>query len=174
MSSIDATVRADEITEAPERSALLLWMIFTGLSVFAAVLLWQYGLIHLMVTSDRTYISSVIAALYLVSCAHCFLRTRAIAREVEVSRRCRTILAAPNGASVLDPETLGRSARSCARIDHTACHHGNRRRRSLDRRRSDLVAIQCRNRIHSTARTAHAAQGRAVEPRRRRKAGKGA
>ena len=44
-----------------ERSALLFWMIFTGLSIFAVVLLWRFGLIRLMLTSDRTYISSVIA-----------------------------------------------------------------------------------------------------------------
>ena len=44
-----------------ERGPLLLWMIFTGLSIFAAVLLWRYGLIRLMVVSDRTYISSLIA-----------------------------------------------------------------------------------------------------------------
>jgi hypothetical protein len=88
--------------EKPERSALLLWMIFTGLSVFAAVVLWQYGLIHLMVTSDRTYISSLIAVLYVVTCCHCFWRTRAIAREDEAARRCRAILSAPGGAKALD------------------------------------------------------------------------
>jgi len=38
-----------------ERSALLFWMIFTGLSIFAVVLLWRFGLIRLMLSSDRTY-----------------------------------------------------------------------------------------------------------------------
>jgi biopolymer transport protein ExbB/TolQ len=89
-------------TDAPERGALLLWMIFTGLSVFAVVVLWQYGLIRLMITSDRTYISSVIAVLYIVTCCHCFWRTRAIAREDEAARRCRAILSAPDGAKALD------------------------------------------------------------------------
>src|SRR5580704_7961201 len=89
---------------SPERGPLLLWMIFTGLSVFAAVLLWRYGLIRLMLASDRTYISSVIAVLYIVTCAHCFWRTRAIAREAEVARRCRAILSAPDGADVLKRE----------------------------------------------------------------------
>src|SRR5882724_8813077 len=87
--------------DTPERSVLLLWMIFTGLSIFAAFLLWRYGLIRLMVSSDRTYISSVIAVLYIVTCVHCFWRTRAIAREGEVARACRAILAAPDGASAL-------------------------------------------------------------------------
>jgi MotA/TolQ/ExbB proton channel family len=95
-----AVIAASE-TGSPERGALLLWMIFTGLSVFAAVLLWRYGLWHLMVSSDRTYISSVIAVLYVVTCIHCFLRTRAIAREGAVGERCRAILASPDGAKVL-------------------------------------------------------------------------
>ena len=58
--------------DTPERGPLLLWMIFTGLSVFAAVLLWRYGLIRLMVVSDRTYISTLIGILYIVTCGHCF------------------------------------------------------------------------------------------------------
>ena len=87
--------------DAPERGPLLLWMIFTGLSIFAAVLLWHYGFIHLMVASDRTYISSLIAILYIATCGHCFWRTRAIAREADAARRCRTILSAPDGANAL-------------------------------------------------------------------------
>ena len=91
-------------TATPERSALLLWMIFTGLSIFAVFLLWRYGLIHLMVASDRTYISSLIAVLYIVTCGHCFWRTRAIAREGEAAERCRAVLSAPDGARALDAD----------------------------------------------------------------------
>ena len=90
--------------DTPERGPLLLWMIFTGLSIFAAILLWQYGLIRLMVVSDRTYISSLIGALYVITCGHCFWRTRSIAREAEAARRCREILSGPNGASALDSD----------------------------------------------------------------------
>ncbi len=104
MSSMIDVVRAPLERDPAERRGLLLWMIFTGLSVFAAVLLWRYGLIRLMVVSDRTYISSVIAVLYIVTCLHCFFRTRAIAREADVARRCRAILAAPNGLKALDDD----------------------------------------------------------------------
>jgi hypothetical protein len=83
--------------DAPERGPLLLWMIFTGLCIFAVVLLWRYGLIRLMLTSDRTYISSVIAALYIITSCHCFWRTRAVAREGETARRCRAILSVADG-----------------------------------------------------------------------------
>lgn len=106
---MSATVGAETVLpgkDSSERSVLLLWMIFTGLSIFAAVLLWRYGLLHLMVTSDRTYISSLIAILYIVTCCHCFWRTRAIAREGEAARRCREILSAPGAARRLDGNAL--------------------------------------------------------------------
>ncbi|HEY0850415.1 MAG TPA: MotA/TolQ/ExbB proton channel family protein [Bradyrhizobium sp.] len=102
MSSITVGQAAPLAPDASERSALLLWMIFTGLSAFAVVLLWHYGLIHLMVVSDRTYISSLIAVLYIVTCVHCFWRTRAIAREGAAARRCRAILSAEGGSKALD------------------------------------------------------------------------
>jgi hypothetical protein len=104
MSSGQGAAIAASDNNAPERGALLLWMIFTGLSLFAAVLLWRYGLLHLMVTADRTYISSVIAVLYVVTCIHCFLRTRAIAREGAAGERCRAILAADDGRAALEAD----------------------------------------------------------------------
>jgi hypothetical protein len=70
----------------PDRAPLLRWMIFTGLCAFAGVLLWQYGLLRLMVASDRTYISSIICVLYLASSLHCLWRTLAIAREADAGR----------------------------------------------------------------------------------------
>src|SRR3569833_2242586 len=106
MSSMTIGPIAPVAADPSERSALLFWMIFTGLSIFAVVLLWRFGLIHLMLTSDRTYISSVIAVLYILTCGHCFLRTRAIAREGAAARRCRAILAAPDGSQVLGTGAL--------------------------------------------------------------------
>jgi hypothetical protein len=72
---------------AAERAPLLRWMIFTGVTIFAAVLLWRFGFVRLMVVSDRTYISSVIAILYVVASLHCLSRTIAISREAEAGRR---------------------------------------------------------------------------------------
>ena len=107
MSAIGAET-AFPAADTPERSVLLLWMIFTGLSIFAVFLLWRYGLIHLMVASDRTYISSLIAVLYLITCGHCFWRTRAIAREGEVAQSAAApMLSAPDGAKALDADARG-------------------------------------------------------------------
>jgi MotA/TolQ/ExbB proton channel family len=102
MSAISGAGAISSGTDTPERAALLQWMIFTGLSVFAAVLLWRYGLLRLMVASDRTYISSLIVIFYIVTSLHCFWRTRAIAREAETARRCRAILSASDGTRALD------------------------------------------------------------------------
>src|SRR5947209_2331321 len=77
----------------PSRAPLLQWMIFTGLCVFAAILLWQYGLVRLMIASDRTYISSIICVLYLASSLHCLWRTLAIAREADAGRAATLVLA---------------------------------------------------------------------------------
>jgi MotA/TolQ/ExbB proton channel family len=104
MSVISSAQVGLPVRDTPERGPLLLWMIFTGLSIFAAVLLWRYGYIHLMVASDRTYISSVIGVLYVLTCVHCFWRTRAIAREAEAARRCRTILSSSDAAKALDSD----------------------------------------------------------------------
>jgi hypothetical protein len=42
--------------ELPGSDPLLPWLIFTGVSLFALVLLWYFGLIERMVASDHTYI----------------------------------------------------------------------------------------------------------------------
>lgn len=102
MSSISTAKTVSPGAVHPERGPLLLWMIFTGICIFAVVLLWRYGLIYLMVSSDRTYISSLIAVLYIITSCHCLWRTMAIAREGETAGRAREILSAVDGAKALD------------------------------------------------------------------------
>ena len=75
------------------RAPLLRWMIFTGASAFAAVLLWRYGLFRLMFASDRTYISSIVSALYVAASLHCLWRTLSISREAEAARRTAAMIA---------------------------------------------------------------------------------
>jgi MotA/TolQ/ExbB proton channel family len=66
---------------------LLRWLMFTGVCVFGFVLCWHYGLWHLMLVSDKTYISVTITALYVATCVHCFVRTIAISREMDSANR---------------------------------------------------------------------------------------
>lgn len=84
------------VSSISDRAPLLRWMIFTGLCVFAGVLLWHYGLIRLMLASDRTYISAIIGLLYIGASLHCLWRTLAIAREGDAGRDAALILAKPD------------------------------------------------------------------------------
>jgi hypothetical protein len=66
---------------------LLRWLIFTGVSAFGFALAWHYGLFHLMLASDKTYISTIIGVLYIATTAHCFVRTAVISRETDSAQR---------------------------------------------------------------------------------------
>jgi hypothetical protein len=90
---------------APDRTPLLRWLIFTGATVFAGVLLWRYGLIRLMVASDRTYLSSVIAAIYVGASLHCLWRTIVISREGDAGARAAARIA-EDGPEAALPEGL--------------------------------------------------------------------
>jgi hypothetical protein len=71
---------------------LLRWLMFTGVCAFGFVLLWYYGLFHLMLASDKTYISSIIVVLYAATCVHCFVRTAAISRESDRAHRVLSLV----------------------------------------------------------------------------------
>jgi len=64
-----------------ERDPLLPWLIFTGLTLFAFILLWYFGLIQRMMESDHTYISPIICVLYVLSSLHCLWRILIVSRE---------------------------------------------------------------------------------------------
>jgi hypothetical protein len=71
---------------------LLRWLIFTGVCVFAFVLAWHYGLVGMMVKGDKTYISMIIAALYVGASFHCLVRTTTISRELDRAHRVQAIV----------------------------------------------------------------------------------
>jgi hypothetical protein len=75
-----------------DHTPLLRWLMFTGVSAFGFVIAWYYGLFHLMLVSDKTYISPIIGVLYLAATAHCFVRTAAISREMDSAQRVSSIV----------------------------------------------------------------------------------
>jgi len=80
--------------QAASRAPLLHWMIFTGVSVFALVLLWHFGLIAQMISADRTRISVIIMLLYAGAALHCLWRTVLVAREGDAARQAGRLLSA--------------------------------------------------------------------------------
>jgi hypothetical protein len=71
---------------------LLRWLIFTGVCMFAFVLAWHFGLVRMMVNGDKTYISIIIAVLYVGTSVHCLFRTTAISRELDRAHRALAIV----------------------------------------------------------------------------------
>jgi hypothetical protein len=89
-----------------DRGPLLRWLVFTGLCVFAFVLLWRFGLIRQMVASDRTYLSSLIGLLYVAASMHCLWRTIMISREATAARRSGALIEAGSGGFGVDGDAL--------------------------------------------------------------------
>ena len=85
-------VQALESEFPNDRLPLLRWLMFTGVSAFGFVLAWHFGLFHLMLASDKTYISAIIVVLYLATCVHCFMRTMAISRELDAAHRVAALV----------------------------------------------------------------------------------
>ena len=75
---------------------LLRWLIFTGVSLFGIALAWHFGLIRLMLASDKTHISAAICAFYLLASLHCLAQTVAVSRELNSGERTAALLR--NGA----------------------------------------------------------------------------
>lgn len=73
---------------------LIMWLIFTGLTVFAFFLCWFFGLTQAMFSADRTGISALIVGLYFLSSAHCFWRARSISREATEAADVRRLIQA--------------------------------------------------------------------------------
>ena len=119
-------VAASPLAQAPDASTawdpVLRWLIFTGVSLFAALVLWRYGLIRLMFVSDRTYISSVISALYVGASLHCLGCAIAVSREAAAAARWRqagsTLPRGLFGDHLRDLAAKAR-ARGAARLDQT-------------------------------------------------------
>jgi hypothetical protein len=90
-----------------DQMPLLRWSMFTGVSAFGFVVAWHYGLFHLMLTSDKTWISAIIAVLYVVVSLHCLVRTAVISNELTRARRVSAIVSqSPSGFRVVGTDVM--------------------------------------------------------------------
>ena len=99
------TTNAD-IDSFGDRGPLLRWLVFTGLCIFAFILLWRFGLVRQMVASDRTYLSSIIGLLYVAASLHCLWRTIVISREGDAARRSGALIESGPGPLHLDGDAI--------------------------------------------------------------------
>jgi hypothetical protein len=107
-----------------ERDPLLPWLIFTGLSLFAVILLWYFGLIQRMIDSDRTYISPIICLLYVMSSLHCLWRILVVSREGAAAQKAGEAVAR---AGIAAPVGTGLVARHIRDLITKAAHQRSKR-----------------------------------------------
>jgi hypothetical protein len=86
------TVQILERNFPTDHLPLLRWLMFTGVCAFGVALAWHYGLFHLMLASDKTYISAIILVLYIAASIHCFMRTVVISRELDAANRVAALV----------------------------------------------------------------------------------
>src|SRR5262245_42144748 len=101
------TMRLFEREFPTDRLPLLRWLMFTGVTAFGFVLAWHYGLFHLMLASDKTYISAIITVLYVAISLHCLARTVTISRELDSAQRVAALVSRGTpGFRVVGPDVV--------------------------------------------------------------------
>ena len=88
---------------------VLSWLIFTGLTLLAFVLVWFYGLAQKALASDPTHITACIGLIYVAASLHCLWRSMAISREAAAERGLARAIAdsGPVSAAANDRRNAG-------------------------------------------------------------------
>jgi hypothetical protein len=72
--------------EAQDYMPLLRWMVLISLVLFGVVVLAYFGLIQVMLETDRTRLSLLILGIFVLTSLHCLYQTLAISRELVATR----------------------------------------------------------------------------------------
>lgn len=80
--------------EARDYGPFLRWLLVNCLVVFAFVVLWHFGIVQVMVETDRTRISLIILGIFVLTVFHCLYQTLYVSRELVAARRAREAIVA--------------------------------------------------------------------------------
>ncbi|MBI2993364.1 MAG: MotA/TolQ/ExbB proton channel family protein [Gammaproteobacteria bacterium] len=101
-----------------EHFLLLSWLLTTGLIAAGAWVIVDQGLLHYLVATDRSYISLVVIAMYIVGLAHSFGRTLYLSDELNKLARIERSL------DPADPRPLRLEETGLTAADGTAMPRG--------------------------------------------------
>jgi hypothetical protein len=73
-------------TETRDYLPVLRWLVLMSLTVFGVIALWQLNILQAMFQTDRTYISSFILLLFVLTSLHCLNQTWFISKELVAVR----------------------------------------------------------------------------------------
>ena len=71
---------------------LLIWILFTGIFVFAVTVAWHEGVLLLLYTSDKSYISYAITLMYICIAIHCAIRVTYISTQINDSKIVESLI----------------------------------------------------------------------------------
>lgn len=108
--------------EARTHLPLLRWLLVNALALFGFAATWWFGLLQLMIVSDRSYISLVILCVYVAMTAQCFVVTLWISRETDAARRVGEAVRRADGHLAVEGGALrtahGAPLEACAMSRH--------------------------------------------------------
>ncbi len=85
---------------------ILKWLLLTGVVVFIFVLAAHYGLVARVVNTDRSYISSGITVLYILTTLHCMVQSWFVSRQLNIAGQVAKEFSESRGDITIHSDTL--------------------------------------------------------------------
>jgi hypothetical protein len=90
--------------ESRDYLPLLKWLLVIVLAAFGFLVLWYFGLVQQVIQADRTKVSVVILAIFVVTSIHCLYQTVLVSRELITARRVRDAIVSAGGRALVVKE----------------------------------------------------------------------
>ena len=112
MSNVTAGVLIGRSDEARDYVPLLRWLVLSGLVAFGVLALAYFGVLQVMLETDRTRLSVLILAIFVITSLHCLYQTIVVSRELVSARRAsEQIVSSPGALSLVGEKVLTRDGR---------------------------------------------------------------
>jgi hypothetical protein len=90
--------------EIADYAPVLKWLLVNIVLAIGLFALWAFGLIQQVMETDRTHVSTIIAAIFGLTALHCLYQTWVTSRDLIVARRVRDQVESADAVPVLLPD----------------------------------------------------------------------
>jgi hypothetical protein len=90
--------------EINDYAPVLKWLLVNFVLAIGAFALWAFGLVQQVLATDRTHVSSIIAAIFVLTALHCLYQTWVTSRDLIAARRVRDEVERSDAVPVLLPD----------------------------------------------------------------------
>ena len=90
--------------EINDYAPVLTWLLVNIVLAIGLFALWAFGLIQQVLATDRTHVSTIIAAIFVLTALHCLYQTWVTSRDLIVARRVRDQVESADVVPVLLPD----------------------------------------------------------------------